>query len=396
MVRGPYPNGLAVGISVGMRLLLLFSFGTTLQTWKDVGFLDREHKYYSGLLAQGVKKVSWLTYGREDRRFEAEIRPIEVLPRRGVRHLLLYSLSAVFVHWQAFRQTDLIKSNQSNGAWVGLIAKLLLPGKRLVTRCGWVRTNEMMSRHEHLQGMKRAWVKSVEWLCYKLSDAVIVTTPSDRQFIVDTYGIDAGKVKVIPNTVDTELFSPSESRKVFESNPIRVLSVGRLVHMKNYHNLIAAVSRFNGALSLTLVGGGDEEEKLKGLAAEQSCTIKFVHNTKHSDLPSMYRSHDIFIMPQVYASGMSKVMIEAMACGLITIGSDLRSHREVIEDGVNGFLCGVDADAIGECLQRIIDCSPKRRQDVATAARRSAIDCYSLKANISREYSLYTSLVGAA
>ena len=100
-------------------------------------------------------------------------------------------------------------------------------------------------------------------------------------------------------------------------------------------------------------------------------------------------------MPQLYASGMSKVMIEAMACGLITIGSNLQSHCEVIEDGVNGFLCGIDADAIRECFRKIIDCSPERRQDVAIAARKSAVEHYSLKTNINREYALYTALVGA-
>jgi glycosyltransferase involved in cell wall biosynthesis len=297
------------------------------------------------------------------------------------------------VHWNSFRDSDLIKSNQSNGAWIGLIAKLFFPGKKLVTRCGWVRTAEMMSRHEKLQGLRRGFAKYVEWLCYRFSNAVIVTTASDKAYLVDAYGVPVEKVTVIPNTVDTRLFAPVEARAEIFSDPVRMLTVGRLAHMKNIHNLIAAVGRLDGLVNLTIVGGGDYAGELKTLAAEQACDIRFMENVNNSQLPDIYRRHDIFIMPQLYASGMSKVMIEAMACGLITIGSDLQAHREVIEDGSNGFLCGVDADSIAACTRKIIEERPGYLFGIKETARKNIVERYSMDANVDREYALYRALL---
>jgi glycosyltransferase involved in cell wall biosynthesis len=378
-----------------MNLLLLFSLGTTLETWKNVGFLDREYRYYTGLMDRGVSKVGFVTYGDDDKRYEESIEPITVYAKRGVRHVLIYSFIAVFVHWHAFKESHIIKSNQSNGAWVGLIARMFFPGKKFVTRCGWVRNTEMMSRHERLAGIRLSTVKFVERLCYRFSNAVIVTTEADRRFIVEAYGIPAGKVTVIPNTVDTDLFFPDKQRVRRFYDPVRFLYIGRLAEMKNVHNLITAIGRLEGDACLTIVGGGDDADELRRLANEQSCSIEFIDNVDNSDLPEIYRRHDVFVMPQLYASGMSKVMIEAMSCGLPTISSNLEAHREVITDGVNGYLCEFDADSIAACAKRVIETNPDMLAELIERARIDVVEHYSMRSNIGREYELYRALLGA-
>jgi glycosyltransferase involved in cell wall biosynthesis len=165
--------------------------------------------------------------------------------------------------------------------------------------------------------------------------------------------------------------------------------------MKNVHNLIYAVGMLGGKASLTVLGGGDKEDDLRRLADAQNCAVEFIENVDNSDLPEVYRGHDVFVMPQLYASGMSKVMIEAMACGLPTISSDLEAHREVISDGVNGFLSGVDADAIAACARKVLGTGATELKRVAETARRDVVERYSLQSNVDREYALYRSLVGA-
>ena len=201
---------------------------------------------------------------------------------------------------------------------------------------------------------------------------------------------------MIPNTVDTDLFHLKSSSPGDLAEPTRFLYIGRLAEMKNVHNLIRAIGLLAGRASLTIVGGGDSEEELRQLADGLNCDIEFIDNVNNSELPDIYRAHDVFVMPQLYASGMSKVMIEAMSCGLPTISSDLQAHREVVTDGVNGFLCGIDAESMAACARRVIEMSPGKLAEVVEKARADTVEQYSMQSNVDREYALYMSLLDAA
>ena len=73
-------------------------------------------------------------------------------------------------------------------------------------------------------------------------------------------------------------------------------------------------------------------------------------NVLHRLLPEILNSGALVILPSHY-EGYPKTVLEAMACGLPVIGTDVRGIRELIRHGVTGWLCGTDSASIRAAIQ---------------------------------------------
>jgi glycosyltransferase involved in cell wall biosynthesis len=80
---------------------------------------------------------------------------------------------------------------------------------------------------------------------------------------------------------------------------------------------------------IILIGKGNDENNLKELANKKNVKITFLEYVKHSDIPKMYLSADVFVLPSLN-EGMSNSMLEAMACGLPIISTDTGGARKLI------------------------------------------------------------------
>jgi glycosyltransferase involved in cell wall biosynthesis len=88
---------------------------------------------------------------------------------------------------------------------------------------------------------------------------------------------------------------------------------------------------------------------------------------------------------------MPKTLIEAMACGLVCVGTDVDGINEVIDDNVNGFLAnGTDAESIQQSLTRAINDGGVK---ISTAARQKVLENYTLNAVTLLERNLLLELV---
>ena len=372
------------------NLILLFTYGLSLKIWDSLGLIDRELRYYDIMLAEGLAHINLLTYDKDDKHYQKNLASFVILPCT-TNHKLLYSVLAPLIHRSSFKSAHIIKSNQSRGAWVGVIAKLVRPSTLFIVRCGWVRTEEMMKRDEHLSSLKILWSKFVEKLSFHFSDAIFVTTATDKKYIESTYRIPAGKIKIIPNSVDSELFTVASKKRSWAA-PLKLISVGRCVEMKNFQNLILAVKGLKQVAEIIIIGDGPYKQILIDLAKQERVNVTFVSAIPNKDVAQYMQTADVFIMPQLYGSGMSKVMIEAMSCGLIVIGSNIQAHREVLIDGKNGFLCETDPSSIRNCLKRILKKSPHSLDTISRRAREDVIHKYSMRVNAKRELEIFASL----
>ena len=90
---------------------------------------------------------------------------------------------------------------------------------------------------------------------------------------------------------------------------------------------------------------------------------------------------------------MSKVIIEAMACGLVVIASDILAHRQTILDGINGFICEGNSAAIRACLEKLLAMSPEVVCGILKHARHDVEECYSMRGNTRLEQDIYRHLL---
>ena len=162
-------------------------------------------------------------------------------------------------------------------------------------------------------------------------------------------------IKIIYNGVDTQKFFPLE--KTFNS-PLKIVCSARLIKRKGQDILIKAIAKLKekGIIyRLNLIGEGDEKDNYKRLAADLNVAdqICFCGYIKREKMPEIYQKADIFVLPS-YNEGMSNALLEAMACGLPVVVTDVGGTEELVENGVNGFVFNAGkVDELVNVLQKI-------------------------------------------
>lgn len=151
-----------------------------------------------------------------------------------------------------------------------------------------------------------------------------------------------GEYHVIPNGVDLSNFSPNAPPALSPAHP-RIIYVGRLEKRKGLKYLIlalpAVLKEFPKA-SLVVVGYGPLKNYVMQLAHKIKVldSVQFVGPVSNSKLPGYYTSSTVYVAPTINPEAMGIVLIEAMACGIPVIASDISGYDEIITNGVNGIL----------------------------------------------------------
>jgi len=368
-------------------ILVLSTYKYSLGKWEKSGLLSREIRYYELMKKHHGLNMSIMTYDLNDIKYNSIYTKIKILPKLYFKDFL-FSVTAPLIYYKDFKNSIIIKSNQSRGAWTGLIVKLLFPKKYFVMRCGWVRTEEILKTVEKRKGIRLALTKFVEKLTFHNSDAIIVTTPLDKKYIANYYNLKNNKIFIIPNSIDTSLFKKS-NKYSFLKKPLTIIAIGRFIKAKNFDSLIIACKNINEVKKLILIGSGSEERKYKKLSKNSSLAFDIISNVNNAQIPDYLKTADLFVMPQKMGSGMSKVILEAMSTGLITIASDIPPHRQNIKHGVNGFLCKTDPKSIESCLKNVINMDKDILIKVSKCARENMVNNYSMDNVVSKEYDIY-------
>ncbi|WP_448562198.1 glycosyltransferase family 4 protein [Trichothermofontia sp.] len=184
---------------------------------------------------------------------------------------------------------------------------------------------------------------------YFKASRFIATSNAIRATLIQQYPQLTSIVKVIPNPINTRIFSPSKQATIIK-NKKQVLYVGRIHKEKGIHLLLEAFSfidlsdidcqlRIIGPHRLSQGGSGeayyrDLQQQADGLPVEFSSPIFDVDK-----LAAAYRQANIFCYPSLAEQGESfgVAPLEAMACGLVPIVSSLDCFRDFIEDEITGY-----------------------------------------------------------
>jgi glycosyltransferase involved in cell wall biosynthesis len=126
------------------------------------------------------------------------------------------------------------------------------------------------------------------------------------------------------------------------SGKFEIVTVSSLIKRKQIDKIIKALTLLPSNINwnFSIIGSGDEEEKLKNQAQHLNLSdnVKFCGQYNRDDVIRNLLKSDIFILPS-YDETLGLAYLEAMACGCITIGSENEGIDGIIVDGENGFLC---------------------------------------------------------
>jgi len=174
-------------------------------------------------------------------------------------------------------------------------------------------------------------------------------------------GLKTETFDVIPFGVDTDFFRPLNINRNLKT--FQVLSVGYLIERKGFEYLIKAmpnVLKKYANVKLKIVGSGPLEGDLKCLINNLNLNknVEILKNVSDEELLNLYNSSDLFILPSIVDSqgnteGLGVVLLEAMACKVPVIGSNIGGIPDIIQDGETGLL--VPEKNISELSKAVIN-----------------------------------------
>lgn len=220
-----------------------------------------------------------------------------------------------------------------------------------------------------------------QYRLYRHADAVIAVSQPVANAIRAQEPALAGRVFTINNPVDTRMFH-GIPRKPEDKVVVGIL--GRIHPEKGVHLLLESTERLvkRGCPMRVKVagpweqsqGGGGERYWRKIRQMAEGLPVDIAGPLKAEELPGFYQSLDIFCLPSLadFGEAMPVAPLEAMACGVVPVVSNIEAFMEYMENGVNGIVFDHHAaDPAGElaaALGRLIG-DPGTRMAMAAAAR---------------------------
>ena len=298
-----------------MKLGLLPALGNNLTTLRDHGQLTRFRRHCAWYTNM---QPEYFGYSRADK-FGA-LREAIRMPLRP-----------------EFKACDVLRVFSLTGALPAILS-------RKPYLCSYGADYEAIAR---IHGRSRR-AKRYRWLArLVLRTAEIVLCPNQQLAKLLHWRHPKANVVYHPNWVDTDLFTPGQTRGV------GVLYVGRLVKEKNLHRLALAAEQAGSGL--TCVGDGPERP------AGAAC----MGVTPWEELPRWFHAHRIFAMVSL-SEGHPKALAEAMACGMPCVLS------ERVTEGIGERCLAEDTESIAEAIRALMT-DPNYAADLGTRSRAYAL-----------------------
>jgi glycosyltransferase involved in cell wall biosynthesis len=271
-----------------------------------------------------------------------------------------------------------------SGAGAGAMGALL---RTATSRCPLIQvehtTSEVKTRRD------RFWTS----LSRVAADRTVIFYPEHREEL----GMGTSRCVLIPKRPDTSFFHPAPRP---EDGELRIGMQGRLSVHKDHPTLFRAFAiasaKSSLALSLHIAGDGHERERLAALSNDLGIASKvhFHGMLDRSQLRAMLQNLDVYVHATHGETACFAIM-EAQACGLPVVGSDVQGVRDAVEEGVTGLLyVHRDSEALASRLLQLIE-APEQRASLGKAARARMLEEASRQPTAEAYYEMLLGILAA-
>lgn len=242
---------------------------------------------------------------------------------------------------------------------------------------------------------KAAWQSVDRWV------SISEQTAAD----LSRLGVDPGRVVRIPNGVDRTLHTPlkaaereaAREKLGLRSEDLLICTAVRLLPHKRVDLLIRAflaIAPQHPSARLWIAGEGEQAQELEALArsSPHENRVRLLGPVKSRRVARIFQAADIFALLSLW-EGLSNSLLEAMACGLPPVVTDVSGMADLVRHDVSGLLVPPDDEsAARQALSCLLE-SAERRRSLGAAALRTIQDQYSLDHTLDRLLTLYSGLV---
>jgi glycosyltransferase involved in cell wall biosynthesis len=235
----------------------------------------------------------------------------------------------------------------------------------------------------------------------KEAQRIIVVSNATRNYVL-SLGAEPEKVEVIHNGVDLERFKPAPQKREETRRKLGirlgetvVLTVRRLVYKNGIDTLIEAAERAtkkNANLTFLVVGTGPDFNEVKARIAQLGMEKNFrlTGFVSDADLPAYYNAADFFALPSKSGEGLPLVGLEAMACGLPLVATNVGGIGEVLIRDYGKLVPPDDPEAMAEA---VVDFAQRISPAVRERVREIAAERLSWDRNVDRLAKIYEEFI---
>ena len=251
--------------------------------------------------------------------------------------------------------------------------------------------------HPPFERKPRTLTSSTQHLTYQLYapflanyDRTIVFSDIQRDVLVKL-GVAPERVAVIPNGVDVQKYSPGYSQVKYEFQAQTLfLYQGRIALEKNVEALLKAWKQSNlgPSCKLLIMGDGPYASSLQASYGAEHNIIWLGYVADEKRRIEILRGSDVFILPSL-VEGLSLSLLEAMACGLACIATDVGADGEVLSDGAGVVLSTQGVTTQLKTLLPLFKNQPELAKLMGQKARQRVSERYTLSGNITQLEHLY-------
>lgn len=321
-------------MTIGIFLAMGDSFKEMTKTGQDIAF----KKFYLSKFSKNFSKVYIFSYA--DEKIGDLPKNVYLIPNKYKIHRYFYSIILPFINYRKVLRCDVFRAYHLFGTPPAVITKILY-NKPFVFN--WAYDYEKIavleSRFLNLILLKllRLIATNTTSLVFAANEAIF------RELF-------SKKTLYLPNGVNTKFFRPNLNKKIASRKTV-ILSVGRLEKQKNFENLVLAINGIDA--KLRIVGNGTYKVRLKKLSQKIGVDLEIISKVDNQQMPLEYNNADIFILPST-VEGSPKALLEAMACGLPVIASDIDGVKDIITNGKTGLLTSTNKKSIKSSLTKLL------------------------------------------
>ena len=291
-----------------------------------------------------------------------------------------------FIGWLRREKPDVVHAHLPHAAWLARWSRLFAPAPVVIDTLHSSSTGGVGRR-----------------LGYRLSRRLPDQVTAVSQSVAESHGafrmVRKQTMTVLPNGVDVDAWRSDEKTRAAARRELGLqdeflwLAVGRLDRVKDYPTLLKAMAAVPAPARLIIAGRGPLLLSLARLSSHLGLSERVKFLGFERGIRRWLHAADGFVLASRW-EGLPMVLLEAAACSLPSVATDVPGSREVVLDGETGTLVPpLDASALAWAMTAMMRTPAEVRRLMGARARQRVVEHFSLASSIDRWEDLYCELL---
>lgn len=304
----------------------------------------------------------------------------EELAHAGVSFLSLHMRKGVadprgwvrLNQWLRANRPDILHAHLPHASWMARISRAFVPVRVVLDTI-------------HTSAVAPPARRMAYRLTARLSDCVTAVSSGVAAACRADGIAKSERIVVLPNGIDTAAWAPDSVVRAQVRKELGVqddflwCAVGRLEPVKDHALLLRALAGLPVRAHLVLGGSGPLEPELRSLARELRLETRVRFLGFQSDPRRWLQAADGFALTSRW-EGLPMSLLEAGACGLPCVATDVSGVREIVDHGVTGFVAARgDVGSFRAEMMRLMSAEPAERFAMGTRARRRIVEHFGIE-----------------